>query len=80
MMESQNSSTQYSTEDLSKIVRTMGEMLDRMFAKIKALTQEVMDQETRHKNGNYQRVVQIIQKQNAKIAKPARGSDTKSSL
>ena len=56
MMESQNSSTQYSTEDLPKIVRTMSEMLDRMSAKIN--TQEVMDQETRHKNGSYQRVVQ----------------------
>ena len=56
MMESQNSSTQYSTEDLPKIVRTMGEMLDGMSAKIN--TQEVMDQERRHKNGSYQGVVQ----------------------
>ena len=46
MMESQDSGTQNSTEDLPSVVRIMYEMLDRMSAKIEALTQKVMDHET----------------------------------
>ena len=65
-MKSQDSSTQISTEDLPRVVRTMGEMLDRMSAKIEALTQEVRDQETRHKNATKE-LHKIIQEQSSKI-------------
>ena len=65
-MESQDSSTQNSTEDLPNVVRMMGEMLDRMSAKVEALTQEVMDQETRYKNATKE-LRKIIQEQSAKI-------------
>ena len=64
LMESQDSNTQ---NDLPEVVRKMGEMLDRMFSKIEALTQEVMDQETRHKN-TIKELRRIIQEQDAKIA------------
>ena len=63
-MEFQDSSTQ---NDLPEAVRKMGEMLDRMYTKIEALTQEVMDQETRHKNATNE-LRRIIQEQDAKIA------------
>ena len=66
LMKSQDSSTQISTEDLPRVVRTMGEMLDRMSAKIEALTQEVRDQETRHKNATKE-LHKIIQEQSSKI-------------
>ena len=70
-MKSQDSSTQISTEDLPRVVRTMGEMLDRMSAKIEVLTQEVRDQEvrdqeTRHKNATKE-LHKIIQEQSSKI-------------
>ena len=64
LMESQDSNTQ---NDLPEVVRKMGEMLDRMSSKIEALTQEVMDQETRHKN-TIKELRRIIQEQDAKIA------------
>ena len=60
-------STQNSTKDLPSAVRTMNEMLDRMSAKIKALIQEVMDQETRYKNASKE-LCKLIQEQNVKIA------------
>ena len=63
-MEFQDSSTQ---NDLPEAVRKMGEMLDRMYTKIEALTQEVMDQETRDKNATNE-LRRIIQEQDAKIA------------
>ena len=63
LMESQDSNTQ---NDLPEVVRKMGEMLDRMSSKIEALTQEVMDQETRHKN-TIKELRRIIQEQDAKI-------------
>ena len=68
LMKSQDSSTQISTEDLPRVVRTMGEMLDRMFAKIEAHTQEVRDQETRHKNATKQ-LHKIIQEQSSNASK-----------
>ena len=64
LMESQDSSPQ---NDLPEVVRKMGEMLDRMSSKIEALTQEVMDQETRHKNATKE-LRRVIQEQDAKIA------------
>ena len=48
-IESQDVQTQISTDNLLREVRMMGEMIDKMSTRIEALTQEVKDQEAKHK-------------------------------
>ena len=45
----------------------MGEMIDKMSTRIEALTQEVKDQEARHKNAT-KKLRKTVQEQNAKIS------------
>ena len=59
-MESQDVKTQISTDNLLRQVRMMCEMIE-------ALTQEVKDQEARHKNATKE-LRKTIQEQNAKIS------------
>jgi len=54
-------------DDLSKHVRMMDEKIGRMSNQIETLTQEVKDQETRHKNATKE-LRQIILELNAKIS------------
>jgi len=63
----QDFKTQSSTDDLSKLVRTMDEKIGRMSNQIETLTQEMKDQDTRYKNATKE-LRQTIQELNAKIS------------
>ena len=65
LIESQDVQTQISTDNLLREVRMMGEMIDKMSTRIEALTQEVKDQEARHKNAT-KKLRKTVQEQNAK--------------